>query len=90
MFCLFHRIPLPSFDATLNGVNELDLKMQEIRQVELANLVEEAGVLREQATDINEAMEVIDGYLRRIKDLCIEVRFFNYLINKCLLFLLSH
>ncbi|XP_057307144.1 myoferlin-like [Hydractinia symbiolongicarpus] len=66
------RTPLPAFDATMNGVNELDLKMQEIRQVELANLVDEATTLREQATDIHEAMEVIDGYLGRVRDLCIE------------------
>ena len=57
----------------MNGVNELDLKMQEIRQAELAFLVNEATTLREQATDINEAMEVISGYLGILNDLCIEV-----------------
>ena len=61
------------FDATLNGVNELDLKIQEIRQEELLVLVNEASTLREQATDINEAMDTIDGYLRRLRDLCDEV-----------------
>jgi len=64
--------PLPRFDATKNGVNELDLKLQEIRNDELECIVSEARVLREQATDITEAMNDIDGYLHRLTELCDE------------------
>lgn len=70
---LFHRKPLPSFDATVNGVNELDLKIQEIRIGELAGIVEEASKLREQATDVNEAMEEVNNYLNRLHDVALEV-----------------
>lgn len=66
-------MPFPKFDATMNGVNELDLQMQEIRQGELEALCEAASLLREQATDISEALEVIGGYLGKIQDLCVEV-----------------
>jgi len=64
--------PLPVFDSTVNGVNELDLKNQEIRLSEMALLVEEATVLRESATDVNEAMDGVHGYLLRLKELVIE------------------
>ncbi|XP_047127416.1 myoferlin isoform X1 [Hydra vulgaris] len=66
------KTPLPVFDSTLNGVNELDLKILEIRQEELKGLANEAITLREQATDINEAMDTIDGYHRKLRDLCEE------------------
>ena len=69
----FDRTPLPKFDATLNGVNELDLQMQDIRRDEMSALSEEASLLREQATDINEAMEVINSYLDKMQTLCLEV-----------------
>ncbi|XP_065071964.1 myoferlin-like isoform X2 [Rhopilema esculentum] len=64
--------PLPAFDATVNGVNELDLKLQEIRNAELQQIVAEARNLREQATDVHEAMEEINSYLNRLHDLCTE------------------
>ena len=67
------RKPLPVFDATMNGVNELDLKLQEIRTAELAIVLEDASKLREQATDVNEAMEEINTYWNRLHDLCSEV-----------------
>lgn len=54
--------------------------MQEIRQGELAALCEAATLLREQATDISEALETIGGYLGKIQDLCIEVRIFSFAI----------
>jgi len=57
----------------VNGVNELDLQMQDIRKGEMEALAEEATVLREQATDINEAMEVISSYLDKMDCLCMEV-----------------
>ena len=72
-FLIFFRQPLPVFDSTVNGVNELDLKNQEIRLSEMALLVEEATVLRESATDVNEAMDGVHGYLLRLKELVIEV-----------------
>lgn len=57
----------------MNGVNELDLKIQEIRIGELAGIVEEASKLREQATDVNEAMEEVNNYLNRLHDVALEV-----------------
>ena len=76
--CVYsYRIPFPTYDATLNGVNELDLQLQDIRRDELETLCEAATLLREQATDINEALEVINGYLEKIKDLCVEVSIFH-------------
>ena len=69
----FIRKPLPQFDATMNGVNELDLKLQEIRNGELASIAEDASKLREQATDVNEAMDEVNNYLNRLHDLCTEV-----------------
>lgn len=78
----FNRKPLTTFDATVNGVNELDLKLQEIRNGELQCIVEEASKLREQATDVHEAMEEVNSYLNRLHDLCSEVNlvsdFFQY------------
>ena len=44
-----------------------------MRKFELVSLSEEATDLREQATDIIEALDIIYGYLSRIKELCIEV-----------------
>lgn len=66
------KTPMPVFDATLNGVNELDLQMQDIRKGEMEALIEEATLLREQATDLNEAMKVINGYLEKMESLCVE------------------
>ena len=57
----------------MNGVNELDLKLQEIRNADLQQIVAEARNLREQATDVHEAMEEINNYLNRLHDLCTEV-----------------
>ena len=54
-------------------MNELDLKLQEIREAELQSIVEEASKLREQATDVHEAMEEVNNYLNRLQDLCAEV-----------------
>lgn len=54
-------------------MNELDLKVQSIRLCEMEALEKEAIQLREQATDVFETMEIIDSYLNRLKDLCIEV-----------------
>lgn len=64
---------MTTFDATVNGVNELDLKLQEIRTAELQCIRDEASKLREQATDVNEAMEEVNNYLNRLNDLCTEV-----------------
>ena len=73
MFSALFRKPQTTFDATVNGVNELDLKLQDIRQTELQSIVEEASKLREQATDVHEAMEDVNNYLNRLHDLCAEV-----------------
>lgn len=54
-------------------MNELDFKVQSIRTCEMEALEKEAIQLREQATDVFETMEIIDSYLNRLKDLCIEV-----------------
>ena len=41
----------------------------------MEGLGKEATQLREQATDVFETMEIIDSYLNRLKDLCIEVNY---------------
>ena len=63
----------------MNGVNELDLQMQDIRRDEMAALSEEASLLREQATDIMEAMDNISNYLDKMETLCVEVCCFRCL-----------
>ena len=72
---------LPKFQGTDNGVNELDLKKQETRSDELLCLKVEAQNLREEigqefnkgsATNFPAALDTIDGYLKRMKDLCLE------------------
>ena len=72
MVFIFHSVELPKFQATDNGVNELDLKIQETRSDELLCLKEEALNLREHATDAQEALDTIDGYLKRVECLCEE------------------
>ena len=72
MIFVFHSVELPKFQATDNGVNELDLKIQETRSDELLCLKEEALNLREHATDAQEALDTIDGYLKRVEGLCEE------------------
>ena len=71
----------PKFQGTDNGVNELDLKKQETRSDELLCLKGEARNLREailqkcykgSATNFRAALDTIDGYLKRMKDLCVE------------------
>ncbi|XP_068709292.1 myoferlin-like isoform X2 [Montipora foliosa] len=64
--------PLQKVDSVTPGVNELDLKIQEIRIMEKLTIMEEASKLRESATDVAEAMCEIEVYMQRIKDIAVE------------------
>lgn len=44
--------------------------------------MEEAVKLRESATDVQEALGEIEGYLQRLKDLTIEVHPFQWMLFK--------
>ncbi|XP_048584840.1 myoferlin isoform X2 [Nematostella vectensis] len=66
------RKPLPKIDNNTPGVNDLDLKLQEVRLMEKLSISEEAIKLRESATDVREALGEIEGFLQRLRDLTVE------------------
>jgi len=41
--------------------------------------MEEATKLRENATDVEEALSEVEGYLQRLRDLTIEVQIHHYI-----------
>ena len=61
-------------DPTKDKANVLDQRRYNTRVDCLAAIVQEASKLRENATDVNEAMEEIQGYLHVLQDLAVEVR----------------
>ena len=61
----------------MNGVNELDLNLQKIRNRELKLIAEEATKLREQPKDVKGTMDEIHNYLNRLHDLRSEVSLFS-------------
>lgn len=54
--------------------NELDHRRYEQRSNTLREIIDAATKLRENATDIEEAIEEIDGYLTMLKELAVEVK----------------
>ena len=70
------RTPLPAMDATKDKTNILDQRRYDTRVACMNTIVEEATKLRENATDVNEALEEIQGYLHILQDLAVEVIIF--------------
>ncbi|XP_038071057.1 myoferlin-like isoform X3 [Patiria miniata] len=64
--------PLPEIDPTKDKANILDQRRYDTRVGCLATIVEEATKLRENATDVNEALEEINGYLHILEELSVE------------------
>ncbi|XP_033126409.1 myoferlin-like isoform X5 [Anneissia japonica] len=65
-------VPIPELDPIKDKFNDLDKKRYAVRQKELNNIVIDATKLRENATDVNDALDEVDGYLRILKELAIE------------------
>ena len=53
--------------------NNLDKLLRTYRKEELQMIIESATVLRENATDINEALGEVEGILQQLKNLAQEV-----------------
>ncbi|CAE1313340.1 MYOF [Acanthosepion pharaonis] len=64
--------PLPQPEKGYHLENDLDRNMQSYRKVELQEIIEHVNKVRENATDINEAMVEVESVLQRIKNLAIE------------------
>ena len=58
--------------------NELDKQNLYYREGELETISKEASALRENATDINEALSEVENYLGTLDNLCIEVGYQVY------------
>ncbi|XP_006812923.1 myoferlin-like, partial [Saccoglossus kowalevskii] len=63
---------LPQIDPTKHRANELDMRRQEMRNMELARIKAEATKLRENATDVNEVVNEIEGYIQALRQLAVE------------------
>ncbi|XP_071827267.1 myoferlin-like isoform X3 [Apostichopus japonicus] len=64
--------PLPSLVGQSGKANELDHRRYEQRSNTLREIIDAATKLRENATDIEEAIDEIDGYLTMLKELAVE------------------
>lgn len=64
--------PLPQPEKGYHLENDLDRSMQSYRKVELQEIIEHVNKVRENATDINEAMVEVESVLQRLKNLAIE------------------
>lgn len=65
---------MPSLVGQSGKANELDHRLYEQRANCLREVIDAATKLRENATDIEDAIEEIDGYLTMLKELAVEVR----------------
>ncbi|XP_077992044.1 myoferlin-like isoform X14 [Glandiceps talaboti] len=66
--------PMPQIDptATKYKTNDLDMRRQEMREMELQRIKQDATKLRENATDVNEAVNEVEGYLQSLRRMTIE------------------
>jgi len=67
------RQPLPNVTSSVE--TELDRNIRYYRQVELLAIANGAAVLRENATDVEEALTKIDGFSSTLKNMCNEVKY---------------
>ncbi|XP_030841562.1 myoferlin isoform X6 [Strongylocentrotus purpuratus] len=66
------RMPLPNIDELKEKVNELDRRKYDRRLYAMQAIATDALKLRENATDVNDAMEDVEGYLHVLQDLAVE------------------
>lgn len=64
--------PLPQPQKGYHLENDLDRNMMSYRKIELKEIVDHVNKVRENATDINEAMTEVEGVLQRLKNLAVE------------------
>ncbi|XP_071827020.1 myoferlin-like isoform X6 [Apostichopus japonicus] len=64
--------PLPVADTTKDKLNDLDRKKYQMRCNALIAISAEATKLREHATDVQEAIDEVEGYLNVLKSLAVE------------------
>ena len=67
-------MPLPDVEQFKDKINELDRRKYQRRVYALQAIADEALKLRENATDVNDAMEEVGGFLHILQDLSVEVR----------------
>ena len=65
--------PLPQAEPGRHIQNNLDKQMQFYRELELEYIRNEATKLRENATDLSEALNEVENYLAQLKNLATEV-----------------
>lgn len=66
-------MPLPNIDELKEKVNELDRRKYDRRLYAMQAIATDALKLRENATDVNDAMDDVEGYLHVLQDLSVEV-----------------
>ena len=71
---LFCRKPLPKPQKGYHLATELDTLLSTYREGELEAIVEMAMHLKENATDVNDALNEVENYLQILKNLSIEVQ----------------
>jgi hypothetical protein len=70
----FFSQDLPDPVKGVHVANELDLLIAKNRKAEMEHIVEQATKLRVSATDINDALGDVEGYLASLEHLAVEVR----------------
>lgn len=86
--CMIFRKPLPDVLDGFHMQNDLDIQMRQFRISEMTYIVDEAGKLRETATDIDDALTEVESYLATLKNLSLEV--WSHVICECFRFLEVH
>ncbi|XP_072177496.1 myoferlin-like [Diadema setosum] len=66
------RTPLPNIEEFKDKINELDRRKYDRRVFVLEAIATDALKLRENATDVNDAMSDVEGYLHLLQDLAVE------------------
>ena len=67
------RKPLPMATKGTHLTTELDNLLTQYRKIELESLVEMATSLRENATDINDALNEAENFVQILRNLAVEV-----------------
>ena len=74
-----HRLPLSAPDPTQNHVsNDLDKRIAEEREDTLLHVKTQASALRENATDLDEALSEVETFVATIKNCAVEVTFHSF------------
>ena len=70
---LFHRIQIPKPDPKIHIANDLDAKLELDRIETLKYIKNSATALRENATDLDEALAEVENFASCLKHLAFEV-----------------